>query len=149
MKRRRSVLAVALALGVCAPDATAETTGASSAPPTQPASGTVHPTKNPETPARAVIVVGGIMVSVGFALSWTGIGGLLWQATQHQSVSWAAPLSIASVPVEVLGSMLVLAGAVELVGQRSPSAPLSDPVSPPPAVATRVPWSVQLVSGEF
>jgi hypothetical protein len=147
--RRRSVLAVALALGVCAPDAMAQTTGASSAPPTQPAGGAVHATRNPETPARTVIVVGGILVSVGFALSWTGIGGLLWQATQHQSVRWAAPLSIASVPVEVVGSMLVLAGAVELVGQRSPDAPLSDPVSPPPAVATRAPWSVQLVSGEF
>ena len=120
MKRRRSVLAVALALGVCAPDATAETTGASSAPPTQPASGTVHPTKNPETPARAVIVVGGIMVSVGFALSWTGIVGLVWEATQHQSLPWAGPVGITSIPVEIVGSVLVLGGALDLDRQRAP-----------------------------
>jgi hypothetical protein len=143
------VLAVALALGVCAPDAMAQPADASRAAPTQPAGGTVHPTKNPETPARTVIVVGGIMVSVGFALSWTGIGGLIWQATQHQSVPWAAPLSIASVPVEVVGSILVLAGAVELLGQRAPTVPLSDPVPPAPAVASRPVFSVQLVSGEF
>lgn len=148
MMRRRSVLAVALALGVCAPDAMAQTTDAARAPSTPP--GRAAPTAaQRETPARTVIVVGGVMVCVGFALSWTGIGGLIWQATQHQSVPWAAPLSIASIPVEVVGSMLVVAGAVELVGQRAPDAPLGDPAPPPPAVATRVPWSVQLVSGEF
>jgi hypothetical protein len=129
------VLAVALALGVCAPDAMAQTV------PSAP--------RNTEGTARTVIVVGGVMVSVGFALSWTGIGGLLWQATQHQSVRWAAPLSIASIPVEVVGSMLVVAGAVELLGQRAPDAPLSDPAPPPPAVASRVLVSVPLVSGEF
>jgi len=75
--------------------------------------------------------------------------GLLWQATQHQSVRWAAPLSIASIPVEVVGSMLVVAGAVELLGQRAPDAPLSDPAPPAPAVASRVLVSVPLVSGEF
>ena len=149
MMRRGSVLAVALALGVCAPDATAQPTDASRAAPTQPAGGTVQAAPKSETPARTVIVVGGIMVCVGFALSWTGIGGLIWQATQHQSVSWAAPLSIASVPVEVLGSILVLAGAAELLGQRAPAAPGSDPAPPAPAVASRVPWSVQLVSGTF
>ena len=148
MMRRRSVLAVALALGAWAPDAMAQTTGASRAPATQ-AGATAHAARDPGTPARTVIVVGGIMVCVGFALSWTGIGGLIWQATQHQSVPWAAPLSIASIPVQVVGSMLVLAGAVELVGQQSPDAPLSDPAPPAPAVASRVPWSVQLVSGEF
>jgi hypothetical protein len=146
--RGRKVLAVALALGVCAPDAMAQTTDASHSPPAH-AGSTVPAAGVRETPARTFIVIGGVMVCVGFALSWTGIGGLIYQVTQHQSVPWAAPLSIASIPVEVVGSMLVVAGAVELLGQRAPDAPLGDPAPPPPAVAARAPWSVPLVSGEF
>jgi hypothetical protein len=89
------------------------------------------------------------MVSVGFVMSWTGLGGLLWEATQHQSVRWAAPLSIASVPVELVGSILVVAGAIELLRPPSPDPPVSEPGSPSRAVATRPFFSAPLIRASF
>ena len=131
--RRACVLALVLTLGAQAPDARAQPT--------------VRPSHS-DGPARTFIVVGGIMVSVGFVLSWTGIGGLIWQATQHQSVRWAAPLSIASVPVEVVGSILVAAGAIELLGHPSADPPAT--AAPPPTVASAHPvFSLPLLHGEF
>ena len=131
--RLAGVLALVLTLGAQAPDARAQSTVR---------------TAHSEGPARTFIVVGGIMVSVGFVLSWTGIGGLVWEATQHQSVRWAAPLSIASVPVEIVGSILVAAGAIELLGRPSADPPANAP--PPPTVASARPvFSLPLLHGEF
>jgi hypothetical protein len=134
MMPRRSALALALTLSACAPDALA-----------QPAS---RAARDARATARTIIVVGGIMVSVGFVMSWTGIGGLVWEATQHESVRWAAPLSIASVPVEIVGSILVAAGAIELLGHPSPDVTSSEPLVPTVATARPV-FSLPLVQAEF
>jgi hypothetical protein len=111
------------------------------------ASAQTAPTRS-ESTARAVIVVGGVTVVVGIGLSWTGIAGLVWQATQHQSVPWAGPVGLTSIPVEVVGSALVIGGAVDLMGQRVQGSAWSEPA--PPAVAGARPvLSVPLVRGEF
>jgi len=139
--RWRAAVALAFTLGAFAPDALAQ----------QPAKAgtTVRPVEDARRTARTVIVVGGIMVSVGFVMSWTGIGGLVWEATQHETVRCAAPLSIASVPVEVVGSILVVAGAIELLRPPSTDLPMSEPAPPPDAVATRPLFSVPLVRADF
>jgi hypothetical protein len=73
-----------------------------------------------DSSARVVVVIGGITLAVGIALSWTGIVGLVWEATQHQSLPWAGPVGITSIPVEIVGSVLVLGGALDLDRQRAP-----------------------------
>jgi hypothetical protein len=98
--------------------------------------------------ARTAIVVGGVIVVVGIALSWAGITALLWQATQHQSIPWAAPVSIASIPVELGGSGLVVAGAVDLLTRRSADVTWSGP-APPAAVSRGPSFAVPLFRGEF
>ncbi|HEY3817881.1 MAG TPA: hypothetical protein VGL81_11950 [Polyangiaceae bacterium] len=110
--RGPAALVLAGVLGSLAPDAVAQPAGLSAAPPAP--TGGVAPAPRSSFGPRATIVTGGLLVSVGFVLSWTGIGGLLYEATQHRSVPWAAPVSIASIPFEVVGSALVVLGALQL-----------------------------------
>jgi hypothetical protein len=133
MKRAARAAVLAGILLACAPDASAQVS---------------RPVTPAEQRGRVVIVTGGIVVSVGIALSWTGITGLVYQLTQHRSVPWAAPVSIASIPVEVVGSGLVVAGALDLLGQRR--ADVAQEASPAAVVApSRSVLSLPIVQATF
>jgi len=140
-------LVLALAVGAWAADASAQPAYTWRVQPGPAAPPPRAKVRSPDG-ARAVIVVGGVTLSVGIALSWTGITGLVWQATQHQTLAWAAPVSIASVPLEIVGSVLVLGGAVDLLAQRTPAVAGSDAVAVPVASARSL-FSVPLLQADF